>query len=759
MFEAAVSADFSPLTGWTLNLFCLVAGGVLFGLAGRLLRREKNVERSLQKAVLEASTGVGDTFFKSFIQHLAALLKVEFAFIGELFSHGGVDRIRTIAAFVEEKPADDFEYALADTPCAKVMAGEMCCYPRGVQDEFPRDRLLAEMGVESYLGTPLRDSSGRILGLIVVMGRRPLRKTRFVEAALRLFAARASSEMERRHRDDQLRKLSRAIEQCHSTIVVTDRTGNIEYVNPRFTEVCGYRKEEVLGKNPRLFKSGLVPDAVYRELWQTITAGRDWRGEIPNRKKNGELFWEAVVISPVKNAPGDITHFLKISEDVTARKEAEKKISYLSQFDKLTNLPNQVQLHDRLVLTIAQAERRDEVFAVLCLDIDHFKKINATWGHRGGDLFLQRVAERVSRCLRTEDTLARFGSDCFILVLPNVQNDRNADKVARKVMDTLKHPLEMEGEEVFVTASIGITLFPCDAQDPSSLLRNAETALHRAKERGRNNIQFYQPAMNSRIRDNLLLENQLRRGLEREELDLFYQPQVASASRKVLGVEALVRWRHPQRGLLLPGQFLSLAEEGEFARRLNEWVLRKALRQASQWRQQGIEIGRLSVNISARQFQDPALVRKVEAALTETKTDPSRLCLEITENTLMSDMDQAASTLLHLKTLGIQVAVDDFGTGYSSLSYLKHLPVDILKIDRSFIADIDTSKEDRAIVVAIIAMAQKLRLKILAEGVETLEQYVFLAVHGSQEQQGFFFSPPLPAAEFVEFVGRFERRG
>lgn len=437
--------------------------------------------------------------------------------------------------------------------------------------------------------------------------------------------------------------------------------------------------------------------------------------------------------------------------DITERKDAEAKARYLAHFDPLTELPNHVLFTDRINLAIAHAHRLNQRFAIFCLDLDHFKKVNNAYGHPRGDKLLKKVGDRILASLREDDTVARMGGDSFNLLLPQIGSEERAAKVAQKILDSLKVPFDLDDLEVFVTASIGVALYPYDGQDASTLLKNADIALQRTKERGRNSHYFFDPAMNIRVEEQMTLELQLRRAVEGNEFTLHFQPQVDAVSGRTIGAEALVRWRHPEMGLVMPDRFIPLAEQTGLIAPLGEWVLRSACLQASNWQQAGQPPLRMAVNISPRQFQRPDLYRKIDEILKETGLNPGCLSIEVTESVVMQDVDHAIETLVRLKNLGVHLAIDDFGTGYSSLSYLKRFPIDLLKIDRSFIMDIPALSDDIAIVSAVIAMAHQLNIKVLAEGVQSAEQRDILLSHRCDELQGYLFAHPLTADEFFNW--------
>lgn len=554
--------------------------------------------------------------------------------------------------------------------------------------------------------------------------------------------------------EETMRKLSCAVEQNPVSILITDIHGKIEYANPKFTEVSGYTLAEIRGKTPYFLQTNTLSAEEYQRLQHVIEAGSVWRGELCNRRKDGEFFWEAAHVSAIRDPNGAITHFIWLREDITARKQTEERIRFLAYYDNLTCLPNRVMLQERLREAVETARLRSGLLAVMFLDLDQFKRINDSLGHRAGDLVLQEVARRLPDCLRhhdyvcmarpgtplPRDLLARLGGDEFVILLTEVNQPDDVIRVAQRILTVIAKPFAVEGSEVFIGCSIGIALFPYDGADMEVLLKNADTALYHAKDRGRNTYQLYSDWMNVAAVQRLALETQLRKALENRELSLHYQPQVALESGRITGVEALLRWSSPELGAISPLDFIPIAEETGLIIPIGEWVLRTACTQARAWQQEGLPELRMAVNLSPRQCVDPELPGRVAAILSETGLRADLLELEITENLLMKE--DVLDILKALKRLGVQLSIDDFGTGYSNLGYLQRFPIDRLKIDKSFVQDIDHKSDQDAIAAAVIAMARSLRLDVIAEGVETDAQLDFLRGLDCDEMQGYYFSRP-----------------
>ncbi len=562
---------------------------------------------------------------------------------------------------------------------------------------------------------------------------------------------RFNNEAERKREQDQLRKLSQTVEQSPNVILITDLDARIEYVNTAFVKTTGYSLDEVIGKNPRLLKSGKTPRTTYDSMWACLNRGESWQGELFNKRKDGTEYIESVYISPMREDTGQITHYLGIKEDVTERRHAEERIQYLANFDVLTGLPNRIQLAEHLKYALSLAKRSNGYLALMFVDLDRFKDINDTLGHSVGDTFLVEVAKRLQSVLREEDTASRLGGDEFILMLPGCDAG-GAAQVAQKLLHVISEPYQIDLYDLVVTASVGIALYPYDGVDLETLSRSADTAMYRAKQDGRDGYRFFTAEMQERAARNLQLVNALRHALERDQLQVYYQPQVSIRDGRIIGAEALLRWQHPELGTVSPAEFIPVAEDSGLILPIGEWVLRTAVQQMKRWIDNGHSPMIISVNLSAVQFRHPSLPDLVTSILNEARLPPEYLELELTEGTAMLDPVGAIAMMNNLHQRGIRMSIDDFGMGYSSLSYLKKFKVYKLKIDQSFVRDISTDLEDKAIVAAIISMAKSLGLQTIAEGVETAEQLEFLSAQGCDEVQGYFYSKPLPAAQFEVFA-------
>jgi diguanylate cyclase (GGDEF)-like protein/PAS domain S-box-containing protein len=548
----------------------------------------------------------------------------------------------------------------------------------------------------------------------------------------------------------KLKMLSSAVEQSGTMVMITDKDADIEYVNPKFCEVTGYDKEEILGENASILRSSDMDAEAIADLWATITSGRDWHGELHTKKKEGELFWSLMSISAIEDENGQISHFVTVIEDVSQLKEARQQMEQLAYIDTLTGLANRLLFRDRLEQVLKAVQRNKTHAALLYLDLDQFKRVNDSLGHDVGDALLMKVAERLRQCVRHQDTVARMGGDEFVMLLTDVDDMAGASAVARKVLKLMSQPMNLLKHELIITPSIGITLAPHDSLNADILLKNADLAMYRAKASGRNNYQFFTKEMNSKILEHLMIEGELKHAIENEELVMHFQPQMGIESGELVGIEALVRWDHPERGLISPDDFIPVAETTGLIVALGEWVLFSSCRTIRNMETFGLPSVKLAVNLSPRQFQDPNLIEMIQNALDKTGFKPIQLELEITETMLMNNLDYTVDMLKQIKALGISVSIDDFGTGYSSLSYLKRLPIDSLKVDQSFIKEIPQDKDDMEIAAAIIAMAHNLKLDVVAEGIETDAQWDFLKKNKCDIGQGYLFSRPLTEKDLME---------
>ncbi|QWR77314.1 sensor domain-containing protein [Candidatus Magnetomonas plexicatena] len=540
-------------------------------------------------------------------------------------------------------------------------------------------------------------------------------------------------------------------------VMVSDINGSIVRFNKTCETTTDYSFEELKGKciwecllrneDVEQFKVDFakIIEGHYPLSFENILLGKKGQQRL--------IAWSNTAL--LNEQSGQIEYVVMTGIDITERKIAEQRLQYLAHFDSLTDLPNRTLFYDRLSHTLGHSRRYNQMFALLFLDLDGFKHINDTLGHDMGDLLLKKIAKKLPDCVRDTDTVAHVGGDEFVVILPFIKKVQDAAMVAEKIIETISEPFSLDGHECFAGASIGISIYPSDGDDIDTLLKNSDIAMYQAKDKGRNNYQFFNSDMNVKALRRLKLENNLRKALERNEFVLYYQPKINLATGKICAAEALIRWINPQHGVISPVEFIPLAEETGLIIPIGEWVLRTACMESIAWQKAGYPPIVIAVNLSAKQFNSENLMKTIEDILDETQLTPELLELELTESIVMGDAEKAIKVLRNVRDKGIHVAIDDFGMGYSSLSYLKRFPICRLKIDRSFVRDITTDPDDEAISRAIIAMSHSLKLDVTAEGVETLEQLEFLRALKCDEAQGFLFSKPLPSKEFLEFLDNF----
>lgn len=562
----------------------------------------------------------------------------------------------------------------------------------------------------------------------------------------------ANLEQRVAERTADLRLAASVFENTAEGIMVTDTAGTIISVNPAFSAITGYAAEEVIGETPRLLKSDHHPPEFYRAMWGDLLATGFWEGQVWNRRKGGEAFLEWQTISVVPDQEGKPLRYVAVFNDVTELHHKDERLRHQAYHDVLTGLPNRLLLQDRLRHDMDVAARNSEVLATMVLDLDNFKLINDSLGHDVGDLLLQEIARRLTACLRQSDTVARTGGDEFVIVLTQVSDATEVAHTGDRIIRSLALPVAVAGQELHTAGSLGIAFYPEDSTDPVALIKNADMAMYQAKADGRGTYRFFDAEMNRRSANRMAVETALRRSLEAQEFALAYQPKVDLTHGNPQGLEVLVRWPHPTLGTVPPSEFIPIAEDSGLIVPLGSWVIIATCRQMKLWRDDGNVIPRIAVNLSARQFADAQLVDFIAEQLNIHELPPHCLELEVTESTVMTDPEKAIATLERLHRLGVRIAVDDFGTGYSSLSYLKRLPLDILKIDRSFVKDICTDAEDAAIARTIIALGQTLGLQVVAEGIETEAQRAALLTMGCTIGQGFLFAAPQPPEAAVRFL-------
>lgn len=678
---------------------------------------------------LSARTGMG--FLDTLINQLLVTFGLDGAWLAERSGHG---RAHLLAGRGEHP---DQDYPLVDSLCEPVYLGQPV--------------LTTLAAARYYYGLPLHNGHGMVCGHLALVGSDTSRLPD-IESVLQTLSSRIAAELERLQVEAQLR-LSAVAFETHEGIIITDPAFTILRVNKAFTEITGYESRDVLGC--------VLGEGIWQRggLDYRLDHLNRWQGETERQRCDGSSCAQWERVTPVPDERGHITHFVICFEDISERKAAQRTIQDLAYYDELTGLPNRRQLQESLAGAFEQAKQSESIGALLFIDLDHFKTINDSLGHATGDWLLRQVADRLQRLIRQEDILARLGGDEFVLLLPRLstsppQAEMQADLIGERLIAELSTPYPFEGQSLHIGASVGITLFPGRDQSVDDLLKQADTAMYQAKSAGRRTLRFFDSSMQQQADQRLLINNELRSALDNNELLLYYQPQHMVDCGELTGVEALLRWQPPGRGMISPAEFIPIAEETDLIVDIGFWVLLQACHQFVAWQEAGLHIPQLSVNVSAKQFHAPDFVERVYEALAITGMEPACLNLEITESVVLGHAEDTIQKMAELKALGISFAIDDFGAGYSSLSYLKRLPADELKIDRSFIQDIPHDADNMAIVEAVLAMARHMGFSVTAEGVESRQQLAFLQAQGCNFYQGFLASKPLPEANLRRYVSR-----
>ena len=554
-----------------------------------------------------------------------------------------------------------------------------------------------------------------------------------------------------------LQKLSSAITATGSGVIITDVIGTVEYINPKFTQTTGFKIEELQGTPSLMLSRECLPENKYESMWAAILSGKNWQGDLQNIRKDRSRYWSIVSISPINNQYNELTHFVIVSEDVSELKDAHARMEQLALYDELTGLPNRRLFFRELESLLHNAVMQSPA-VVMLLDLDNFKTVNDTKGHPVGDKLLIEVARRIEQQVTEQGIAARLGGDEFALLVNPVKDTKQVDRVAQQLLDSIAQPYIINQTEIQISTSIGLAWLPKDGNMPDIIVKHADLAMYQAKEMGRNQYRLFTEQLNEQLQRYIRFSREMPKGLLNREFKLNFQPKMDLLNKRIIGVEALVRWEHAELGLISPLEFISIAEETGFIVPLGNWVFAEACRNMRMLREMGHPAISCAINISLRQFRDPSLMGVIQKSIRDNDIDPNQLEVEITESLLMEDVDKAILTLREIKNLGISVAIDDFGTGYSSFSYLKQLPINVLKVDRCFIKDIPTSQEDMKITSAIISMAHSLNLKVVAEGIETIEQQQFLIEQRCDIGQGYLFGKPVKLAELKTLLDNEQTR-
>ena len=738
-----------------ITLLQKLADDLVFGIMNiRAQEESQRFHTALYKMAASVSASTDNEFFLQLTRNMTESIGADAGFIAQVISNEP-HTARTLAAIVDGEKIDNIEYALIDSPCKHLLESATFTLSELREDCFSPSETMILLGMKDYIGQQILNSKNEVIGMLFVMTREFAKQTDVAISLLKIFATRAGAELDRRVSDQHIREQASLLDKAQDAIMVRGLDNIVKFWNKGAERLYGWTKEEAIGTS---IERLIYPDTTFFDAnMHTLLEEGEWSGEIEQSSKLGEKLvieshWTLVV-----DDHGQPQSVFTINTNITDRKAAADKIQYLAFYDHLTNLPNRTLLLDRLKKALASCTRNQSYGALLFIDIDNFKILNDTLGHDKGDLLLNQIGERLKNCVRTTDSVARFGGDEFVIMLENISSIETqaaiaTQKIAEKVMYELNQPYYLGEYEHQSTASIGITLFSEADDSINELLKRADLAMYQAKAMGRNALRFFDPAMQSEITARVLLESDLRQSIANNQFLLHYQPQL-NHEGAVVGAEALIRWQHPQRGMVSPAIFIPLAEESRMILAIGQWVLKTACQKLAEWSKHPHTMNlTLAVNVSVRQFRQPDFVEQVLAAIDEFGTNPYRLKLELTESLFAENVEDIISKMHRLKERGISFSLDDFGTGYSSLTYLKRMPLDQLKIDQSFVRDVLVDLNDATIAKTIIGLAKSLGLEVIAEGVETELQKNFLYKSGCYVYQGYFFSKPLPEALFEEYL-------
>jgi diguanylate cyclase (GGDEF)-like protein/PAS domain S-box-containing protein len=711
--------------------------------SGEDITERRRMEKALQELATNLSSVDGKEFFNRACHYLAEQLDFDIAFVGTL------DKTKNyVTAFAGVDLHGHFEsltYALSDTPCESVIGQKICTYEQNVAAQFPDDVLLREMNIEGYLGAPLCDSQRQPIGILVLLSRKPITDIEFNELMVKSFLSRVEAELQRMRDQENLLLAQRMFQTSNDGFFIMDVYGICQEVNETFCTISGYKRDELIGQHAIMMLMAPSYHSNIENLRENLLKDNYWAGEVLGRRKNGEQFNYWLRINTMRNAEGRVTHFFGCITDVTQEKIAEQTLEKLAFYDPLTGLPNRTLLRERLQEQIRLCGSEKLRLAVLQIDLNNFKIVNETLGFDAGDKLVVNTAQRIQKIIGEKATLARVGGDDFTVILPAIHDSVEIAQLAEQLIETLQESYSLDSRSIYLGGTIGIAIFPEDGNTSDALLKASETALYRAKENERGTFNFYTHDMNARSAQRLAIEHELRNALEHGELQAWYQPKCSVATGDIVGFEALLRWQHPERGLISPQEFIPLAEETGLIIPIGEEVLQQACAQLKYWHDAGYPHLQMAVNISPKQFQNKELVQRIADIINENALPEGCIELEITESATMTDPEQAIAIMREIRSIGVMISLDDFGTGYSSLSYLQRFPLHTLKIDQSFVRDLTIDSDDAAIVTSIISLAKELKLRVVAEGVETREQFRYLHAKGCDFAQGYLLSKPLPA--------------
>jgi diguanylate cyclase (GGDEF)-like protein/PAS domain S-box-containing protein len=726
----------------------------VIGIHSDITERKQN-EQVLR--LLAESDDVGnETIFQLMVKQLAHSKNSRYAFIACL-NQTIENQLDTIAVWAGDNYRDNFSYSLEGTPCQNVTETGMCFYPDNIQGLFPDHAMLVEMDAVSFQGIVLKNSQNQTIGLLAILDDKPMMVGKHTNSLLNSLAVRAAIELERIESGKQLVLAARVFNDSHEAIMLTDINGDIINVNPAFTDITGYERSDIVGENPSKLSSGKSGPEFYIDMWKQIHATDFWHGEVSNRKKNGEPYIELLTISALKDEHDNILNYLGMFSDITQSKKQQEKLHLMAHYDELTQLPNRTLFADRFSQAVSHSKRNETLVAICFLDLDNFKPVNDKYGHEVGDLLLIQVAKRIKTELRDEDTVSRQGGDEFSLILKGLLSAEECGPLLTRLHYSLAAPYLINGHLITIGASSGVTIYPSDNSDIDTLLRHADQAMYQAKLAGKNRYQIFnaEHALKTIQQQNKL--NEIQQALLNDELCLYYQPKVNMKTGKVFGAEALIRWQHPEKGLIPPLDFLPHISDTNLEIQVGEWVINQALKQMSTWHEQDIFL-EVSVNISSYHLQNKRFIEQLNRALASVpEINAMHFQIEILESSALGDIHTINRIIKDCRNrLGVKIALDDFGTGYSSLTHLRSLAITTVKIDQSFVRNMLDDPSDYAIINSVIGLADSFHREVIAEGVETTEHGLMLLIMGCHQAQGYGIARPMPANDILVWLSEYK---